>query len=190
MKRRTAVVFVFVCGISLGLGIGLAMSEWQTQKVESLATAAVLAASADARETEQVERIAALFCQANPKLDRESSLYYAYAVMEASDRYSIPARVLAGLVYTESRANPAATNRGCYGLTQVHWAVWKRLLVEQHPEIFDRSDLFEPRRSILAGAWILRHYLDRHGDLRKALKAYSGGADWYPAKVLRVAEGL
>lgn len=190
MTRRTVAAFVFLCGISLGLGIGIATTSWQAHKVESLVTTAVVAASADARVDLQVEKIAALFRLANPKLDPESALYYAYAVLEASDRYGLPENVLAGLVYTESRANPKATNHGCYGLTQIHWAVWAKTLTAEHPEIYGKADLFEPRKSILAGAWILRHYLDRHGDLRKALKAYSGGAAWYPAKVLRVAEGL
>lgn len=190
MKRRTVAAFVFLCGISLGLGIGMATTSWQAIKVESLVTTAVIAASVDAREERQVERIQALFLGANPKLDPESALYYAYAIQEAAERYDLPESVLAGLVYTESRADRLARNGSCLGLTQVNWPVWAKALKEIHPEIYGKADLFEPRKSILAGAWILRHYLDRSGDMRKALKAYSGGAAWYPGKVLRVAEGL
>lgn len=190
MKRRTVAAFVFLCGVSLGLGIGMATTSWQAHKAESLVTTAIVAASADARVDLQVEKIAALFRLANPKLDPESALYYAYAVLEAADRYGLPENVLAGLIYTESRADRLARNGSCLGLTQVNWPVWAKTLIGTHPEIYGKADLFEPRKSILAGAWILRHYLDRHGDMRKALQAYSGGATWYPAKVLRVAEGL
>lgn len=191
MRRKTAAAFVFLCGLSLGAGSGMAISEWQARRVESLSTvAAVIAASVDAREERQVERIQSLFLGANPKLDPESALYYAYAIQEAAERYGLPESVLAGLVYTESRADRLARNGSCLGLTQVNWPVWAKTLKETHPEIYGKADLFEPRKSILAGAWILRHYLDRHGDMRKALQAYSGGAAWYPGKVLRVAEGL
>lgn len=192
MRRRRLAMLAFLCGVSLGLGSAVAVTEWRERKAESLVTAAVIAASVDAVEAEDgmADRIAGLFCEANPKLDPESARYYAYAVLEASDRYGLPEAVLAGLVYTESRADSRARNGNCLGLTQVNWPVWAKELEEKHPEIYGKADLFEPRKSILAGAWILRHYLDRHGDLRKALKAYSGGAAWYPGKVLRVAEGL
>ena len=72
----------------------------------------------------------------------------------------------------------------------MNWAVWRKELVTKHPEIFTREDLFEARKSILAGAWILRHYLDRYGNLDRALEAYSGGAKWYPEKVRKASEGL
>jgi soluble lytic murein transglycosylase-like protein len=182
--------FAVLCTGFLVGGSTLAIQEWRLQKVEALASAAAMAASIDAQESRMSDRLARFFSKANPGLDKETALYLAYAVQEAANRYDLPEDILAGLIYTESRAVPEAVNKGCYGLTQVHWAVWASTLTEKHPEIFSKADLFEPRRSILAGAWILRHYLDRYGDMSKALRAYSGGARWYSAKVKNAAEGL
>jgi soluble lytic murein transglycosylase-like protein len=182
--------FSILCiGFFVG-GSTLAIQEWRLQKVESLASAAVMAVSIDAQESRMSERLARFFSRANPRLEKETALYMAYAVQEAANRYGLPEAILAGLIYTESRADPAAVNKGCYGLTQVHWSVWAKTLAEKHPEIFSKADLFEPRRSTLAGAWILRHYLDKYGDMQLALQAYSGGARWYPAKVLKAATSL
>lgn len=186
--RKTG--FAVLCIASLSAGSVLAIREWRTERVEALTLAAEIAASADARETAMAERLASFFLGTNRRLDGETALYMAYAVQEASSRYDIPESILAGLIHTESRADPKAVNKGCFGLTQVHWSVWAKTLTKSHPEIFRKEDLFEPRRSILAGAWILRHYLDCYGDMDRALKAYSGGATWYPAKVQRAACSL
>ena len=186
--RRTGLAVLCIASISTGSAV--AIREWRTEKVEALTMAAAIAASADARETAAAERLARFFLETNPRLDQETAFYMAYAVQEASNRYGLPESILAGLIHTESRADPKAVNKGCYGLTQVHWSVWGKTLTESHPEIFRKADLFEPRRSILAGAWILRHYLDRYGDMNRALVAYSGGAKWYPAKVQRAACSL
>jgi len=191
MRRRgKLVLFVFLSGLAFGSGVGKAVTEWRQAKGEALARAADIAVSVDGRETDTAERLARFFLKTNPRLDRETALYLAYGVQEAAERYDLPEAILAGLIHTESRANPKATNKGCLGLTQVNWAVWRKELVTKHPEIFTREDLFEARKSILAGAWILRHYLDRYGNLDRALEAYSGGAKWYPGKVKKAAEGV
>jgi len=191
MRRRgKLVLFVFLSGLAFGSGVGTAVTEWRQAKLEALVRAAGIAVSVDGRETDTTERLARFFLKTNPRLDRETALYLAYGVQEAAERYDLPEAILAGLIHTESRANPKATNKGCLGLTQVNWAVWRKELVTKHPEIFTREDLFEARKSILAGAWILRHYLDRYGNLDRALAAYSGGAKWYPEKVRKAAEGL
>jgi soluble lytic murein transglycosylase-like protein len=182
--------FAVLCIASISAGSALAIREWRTERVEALTLAAEIAASVDARETATAERLAWFFLDTNRRLDGETALYMAYAVQEASNRYDLPEAILAGLIHTESRADPKAVNKGCFGLTQVHWSVWAKTLTKSHPEIFRKEDLFEPRRSILAGAWILRHYLDRYGHMDRALEAYSGGAKWYPAKVQRAACSL
>jgi soluble lytic murein transglycosylase-like protein len=191
MKRHGKLaLFVFLSGIAFGAGVGTRVTEWRQAKVEASARAAEIAAAAEAREADTAERLSLFFLKTNPHLDRETALDMASAVQEAAGRYALPETILAGLIHTESRANPNAVNKGCLGLTQVNWPVWKKELTLKHPEIFRKRDLFEPRRSILAGAWILRHYLDRYGNLDRALAAYSGGAKWYPEKVRKAAEGL
>lgn len=191
MKRQGKLaLFLFLSGVTFGSGAGMAVMEWRQVKQEAFVASAVLAASLESEQTQGAESLKRFFLTTNPTLDPETALYMAYAVQEAADRYKLPESILAGLIHTESRAEPKATNKGCLGLTQVNWPVWKNDLTLNHPEIFTREDLFEPRRSILAGAWILRGYLDRYGNLSRALEAYSGGAKWYPAKVLKVAEGM
>jgi soluble lytic murein transglycosylase-like protein len=191
MKRHEKLaLFLFLSGIAFGTGVGTMMAEWRQMKTEALAASAMLVASIDSEQTRQAENLKRFFIEANPALDPETALYMAYAVQEAADRYNLPESILAGLIYTESRADPRAINRGCLGLTQVNWPVWKKELTLKHPEIFSPEDLFEPRRSILAGAWILRHYLNRYQSMDRALEAYSGGAKWYPAKVQRAACSL
>lgn len=191
MKRHGKLaIFLFLSGIAFGTGAGTVISEWRQAKQEAFVASAIMAASIDSEQTRQAENLKRFFAGTNPALDPETALYMAYAVQEAANRYDLPEAILAGLIYTESRADPRATNKGCIGLTQVNWPVWKKDLIEKHSEIFDREDLFEPRRSILAGAWILRHYLNRYKSMDRALEAYSGGAKWYPSKVQKVACSL
>jgi len=45
-------------------------------------------------------------------------------------------------------------------------------------------DLHDPETSIEAGACILRHLLDRYGDIHEALRHYSGNARNYTDKVM------
>ena len=192
MKRHGKLaLFVFLSGVTFGSGVGMAVMEWRQMKQEAFVASAVLAASLESEQSRSAESLKRFFLTTNPTLDPETALYMAYTVQEAADRYKLPEPIIAGLIHTESRAKPKATNKGCLGLTQVNWPVWKKELTLNHPEIFTREDLFEPRRSILAGAWILRGYLNQYdGNLSRALEAYSGGAKWYPAKVLKAAEGL
>lgn len=141
-------------------------------------------------EVSERYRIAELFLAGNPALGWEVAELYADFVQEAADRYQLPAKVIAGLVYVESRADAGAVNRDCLGLTQVRWSVWSQSLLESNAEVHSRRDLFVPRKNILAGAWVLRHYFDRYKDLERALYRYSGGKRDYPDMVLTLAKSL
>ena len=177
--KRSVGVFVLAGIIAIIAGAYARLwQEFHAMKIEAAAQMAAIVAQADSRERGRLVRIADLFQQGNPKLD------------EAAERYGLPHEVLAGLIYTESRANPGARNKDCLGLTQVRWTVWGKVLRENHPDIYERRDLFNPRKSIMAGAWILRHYMDTSADLKQALRRYSGGAAWYPEKVMTVARSL
>lgn len=192
MRLKGAGKVLVVAGI-VALAAGGAFRLWQeaqAKKIEAAARMAALIAQADSRERGRLVRIADLFQQGNPNLDRETAERYADYVDEAAERYGLPQEVLAGLVYVESRADAGARNRDCLGLTQVRWRVWGTVLKANHPEIYERRDLFNPRKNILAGAWVLKHYLDRSADLKQALRRYSGGAAWYPDKVMTVARSL
>jgi soluble lytic murein transglycosylase-like protein len=189
--KRSVWLFVLAGVIAIFAGAYARLwQEFHAMKIEAAAQMAAIVAQADSRERGRLVRIADLFQQGNPNLDRETAERYADFVDEAAERYGLPHEVLAGLIYTESRADPGARNKDCLGLTQVRWTVWGKLLRENHPDIYERRDLFNPRKSVMAGAWILRYYLDRSADLKQALRRYSGGAAWYPDKVMTVARSL
>jgi soluble lytic murein transglycosylase-like protein len=68
---------------------------------------------------------------------------------------------------------------------QVRFAVWGSILKEKGIALRPQ-DLHDPHRGILAGCYVLRHYIDKHGSIRRALTAYSGGARGYAEKVMGV----
>lgn len=192
MRLKRAGKVLVVAGI-LMLAAGAAFRLWhefQVQKIKAAARAAALVAQAESMEAARRSRIAELFMAGNPKLDRETAEFYSDCVEEAAERYEISPEILAGLIYVESRGNAWAKNKDCLGLTQVRWKVWGTVLKANHPEIYERRDLFNPRKSILAGAWVLRHYLNRFKEADEALLHYSGMKKDYPDAVLTVARSL
>lgn len=105
----------------------------------------------------------------------------------AAERFDLVPEILAGLIVTESSARPEARNKGCLGLGQVSWRVWAKDL-RAGGIALKPVDLHDVRRGLAASAFVLRHYLDRHGTIRRALRCYSGGAGkWYADRVLGYA---
>lgn len=108
-------------------------------------------------------------------------------VYRASERFDIAPQIVAGLICTESSARPEARNQGCLGLGQVSWRVWGRELRARGIAL-KASDLHDPHRGLVASVMVLRHYLDETGNMRAALRKYSGGAGkWYADRVLAYA---
>jgi len=89
------------------------------------------------------------------------------------------------IINVESSRNPlAVSSKGAMGLMQVMPQVWEKKLI-QAGIIRHRDDLFDPVCNIRAGEFILAEYKKQHkGNLKKALKAHSGGDPRYPNKVL------
>lgn len=109
---------------------------------------------------------------------------YAGIVEKAAKRFDLPAELVAAVILAESSGDPAAKSRcGARGLMQVRWAVWGRVL--RGWGIASReADLHDPHRGVVAGAFVLRHYLDRtDGNVERALALYSSGARGYAKKV-------
>lgn len=108
----------------------------------------------------------------------------AAVVEKAAKRFDLPAELVAAVVLTESSGDPAAKSRcGARGLMQVRWVVWGRVL--RGWGIASReADLHDPHRGVVAGAFVLRHYLNRtDGNVERALALYSAGARGYAKKV-------
>lgn len=132
----------------------------------------------------EVEALAMLF--SHYRLDEETARQYASWVIESSIRHHVPALILAGIVMQESSCRyDAVSATGAIGLTQIDWRWWGEFL-KSFGIASQKSDLFNPRISIEAGAAILANLLRSYnGDIEQALRHYSGRAKKYSAKVFR-----
>ena len=74
----------------------------------------------------------------------------------------------------------ALSSAGAQGLMQI-MPFWKEIYGKPN------DDLYNPLVSLRYGCTILRHYIDKYGNLRDALAAYNGslGRPTYPDKILR-----
>lgn len=104
------------------------------------------------------------------------------AAEQAGARHGLPPSLLLAMVETESSFNQEARSAyGARGLMQV--------VPRFHPAEIKAAGgahrLDEPATNIDVGARILARYLDRSGDLRRALAKYSGGSAGYAAKVMK-----
>jgi len=94
------------------------------------------------------------------------------AIDLAGKKYNINKHILASLIWTESRFNPAAvSSAGAVGLTQI------RSVAAQDLNIVFSSIVNNPGLQIDAGAAFLRMQIDRSGgDLYTGLRSYNAGA--------------
>ncbi len=104
------------------------------------------------------------------------------AAEQAGARHGLPPSLLLAMVETESSFNQEARSAyGARGLMQV--------VPRFHPAEIKAAGgahrLDDPATNIDVGARILARYLDRSGDLRRALAKYSGGSSGYAAKVMK-----
>jgi soluble lytic murein transglycosylase-like protein len=107
------------------------------------------------------------------------------AVFVASGKYDIPPVVLFALVKVESDFDYTSVSKtGAIGLTQIS-AVWldpqnEKSLIK-HGVIKTKRDLYNPLSSIMAGGYILRHYVDEgirkkeSNPIRYGVTRYLGG---------------
>jgi len=93
-------------------------------------------------------------------------------------------RLIDAIIFVESSNNPRArSSKGCIGLMQVNWRVWKKEL--RKLGIHSADELYDPMKNVKAGKYILnRHYEWAKGDLRKALQDYSNGKSFFYEKVM------
>jgi hypothetical protein len=104
---------------------------------------------------------------------------YRNAIESASAKTGVPANMLAGQIWQESRGNLAAvsTNGGNgltdTGLMQVNPNTYGELQAK-HPEL-QGKDLSSPENNILAGAYYMKDMKEQFGDWKTALRAYNSG---------------
>jgi len=102
------------------------------------------------------------------------------AIDLAAARYGMPPRLIAAVIWQETRFHPYVTGRaGEVGLMQVRPVIGQEWAKKEGLPGFRRVDLLNPATNVLAGSWCLRRALDRWGDRRDplpiALAEYNAG---------------
>jgi soluble lytic murein transglycosylase-like protein len=143
-----------------------------------------------------IDEYAAFVRAANPRLSAGQARWLGAAVIEASARYRIDARLLAAVIYIESRFNhQSISSAGAEGLGQLMPGTAEGLGVDPR----------DPLQNLLGAAWLLRLNLDEFRNVPLALAAYNAGGgavrrwngippyaetQWYVWAVLWVHDGL
>jgi len=97
---------------------------------------------------------------------------FPFCFDEAGRTYGINPRLLRGIARVESNMNPEAVNRNSngsidLGLMQVN-SFWLKTLGTTSQELTS-----DPCYNVMAGAWILKGCLDRHGETWEAVGCYN-----------------
>jgi len=142
------------------------------------------------------EEYAAFVRDANPALTPEQARWLGEAVIGAAAQYRLDPRVLAAVIYIESRFDHrSVSSAGARGLGQLMPGTAEGLGVDPR----------DPRANLYGAAWLLRLHLDAFRNLPLALAAYNAGSgavrrwggippyaetQWYVWAVLWVYDGL
>jgi soluble lytic murein transglycosylase-like protein len=78
-------------------------------------------------------------------------------------------RMVAAQVFVESSFRPRVVNRGCYGLMQINYMVWRKELSVNPYKLVDID------YNLCKGLDILQIYYRQTGDIWKALHRYNNG---------------
>lgn len=135
----------------------------------------------------EIEIHAEFIQHVNPKVPAEKAMEIAKATKKAAAKYKLPREVLVGLMDVESSYRvKAKSNKEAVGLMQVHTKTWLR----RHDDgkdlisvgiVKEKSDLYDIRKNIDAGAYILAKYRaeaalkDHNNPMEYALTRYFGG---------------
>lgn len=107
-----------------------------------------------------------------------SSDPWAEYVVEAAERFEIPAQWIRAVMAAESGGDASSRSpRGAIGLMQIMPATWAEL----HARFALGDDPFEPRANILAGAAYLRQMHERYGTVEAMLGAYNASPQRFDA---------
>jgi hypothetical protein len=118
-----------------------------------------------------------------PRLSRE----IVESVIKYSGKYDLSPILVLAIAKTESEFYPfALSNKNAKGLMQINPEANQRLLIEKG--IFkEPADIFDPERSIEAGCFLLRRFINESPDFNVALDKYLGADSIsYKAKIHEV----
>ena len=126
--------------------------------------------------------------RARPSLDVATRRGIAEIIIDASQEYRIPHKIMAAVAYTESRFIHTATGDGnkSHGIFQL-----QEFWVKEIPFLRNKQDLYRVDLNIRGGAWVLRYMADRCGEEADVMLAcYNAGENnrgagrQYAAKVM------
>lgn len=96
-------------------------------------------------------------------------------VQQARDK-NVPADLIAGVIYAESRFSDQTSHAGARGLMQITPDTAEAIATRTGGVNFRQEDLADPQINISYGTWYLRNLLDRYGEnVVLALAAYNAG---------------
>ncbi len=96
-------------------------------------------------------------------------------VQQAKDK-NVPADLIAGVIYAESRFSDQTSHAGARGLMQITPDTAQAIATRTGGVNFRQEDLADPQINISYGTWYLRNLLDRYGEnVVLALAAYNAG---------------
>jgi soluble lytic murein transglycosylase len=106
---------------------------------------------------------------------------YRDVVNQAARQYGLPPRLLASLIWQETRFVPLRRGKaGEIGLTQIRPASAREWAKAQRIQPFHPADLFDPGTNTMAGAWYLARAMarwkSRPDPVPYALAEYNAGA--------------
>ena len=121
----------------------------------------------------------------NKDVPEKDAKVYARSIVNAAKEFDVPAKHLVAMMKVESTyKHTAKSEKGAVGLMQVNTTVWlspqNEYSLLKAGVIHKAADLRKPSQNIRAGAYILRHYLDKaerkkvKHPLRFAVAKYSG----------------
>ena len=120
--------------------------------------------------------IAEQLLKSNAELDAAKAAVWANFIMDASDEFGVDPFMISAIIVKESGAQSNVRSRTSHGLMQINWKAHRTGLTSSCSGIDSRTDIYDPKKNILAGTYIFSCYLrSSGGDVQKALKRYVGG---------------
>lgn len=104
---------------------------------------------------------------------------FAKSILYVHDKYDIDIDILLALIKYESGFRPSIVQdrTGCIGACQINFKVWGKTLISEGL-IDTKEDLFDITSNVICGAYILDHYMEKHGTIEIALQRYYGKCNY------------
>ena len=103
-------------------------------------------------------------------------LRHADVIRQQAAAKQIPAELIAGVIYAETKFEPRRSSAGAEGLMQLLPSTADFIARKSGATSFTHADLSDPAVNIRYGSWYLRYLLARYGgNQAEAVAAYNGG---------------